>query len=145
MKTARSFCKPFREAAAGKRQPFILVVEGSIPNENNKAKATGRRFGTDRTDGPADPDLRLDRPAGAERLGGDRGGNLRDLRRNSRHGRKSHGVHGLPDYLGWEWKSQAGIPIVCVPGCPVQPDNFMETLLYLLQPGRGPGAHDSAG
>ena len=21
---------------------------------------------------------------------------------------------------------------MCVPGCPVQPDNFMETLLYLL-------------
>jgi hypothetical protein len=42
------------------------------------------------------------------------------------------GCMGLPDYLGWKWKSVAGIPIVCVPGCPVQPDNFMETLLYLL-------------
>jgi len=39
---------------------------------------------------------------------------------------------GLPDYLGWRWRSKAGVPIVCVPGCPVQPDNFMETLLYLL-------------
>ncbi len=39
---------------------------------------------------------------------------------------------GLPDYLGWKWKSKAEIPIVCVPGCPVQPDNFMETMLYLL-------------
>ena len=27
---------------------------------------------------------------------------------------------------------KAGLPIVNVPGCPVQPDNFMETLLYLL-------------
>ena len=42
------------------------------------------------------------------------------------------GCMGLPDYLGWQWKSTANIPIVCVPGCPVQPDNFMETLLYLL-------------
>jgi hydrogenase small subunit len=39
---------------------------------------------------------------------------------------------GLADYLGWNWKSKAGLPIVNVPGCPVQPDNFMETLLYLL-------------
>ena len=39
---------------------------------------------------------------------------------------------GLADYLGWEWRSKAGLPIVNVPGCPVQPDNFMETLLYLL-------------
>ncbi len=39
---------------------------------------------------------------------------------------------GLADYLGWNWKSKAGLPIINVPGCPVQPDNFMETLLYLL-------------
>jgi hydrogenase small subunit len=25
------------------------------------------------------------------------------------------------------------VPIVCVPGCPIQPDNFTETLSYLLQ------------
>jgi len=42
------------------------------------------------------------------------------------------GCMGLPDYLGWKWRSTAGIPIVCIPGCPVQPDNFTETLLYLL-------------
>ena len=47
------------------------------------------------------------------------------------------GCMGLADYLGWEWKSEAGIPIVCVPGCPVQPDNFMETLLYLLHMAAG--------
>jgi hydrogenase small subunit len=39
----------------------------------------------------------------------------------------------LQDYLGHDWKSKAGLPIVNVPGCPVQPDNFMETLLYLLR------------
>jgi hydrogenase small subunit len=47
------------------------------------------------------------------------------------------GCMGLPDYLGWKWKSQGGIPIVCVPGCPIQPDNFMETLLYLLHMSTG--------
>jgi hydrogenase small subunit len=47
------------------------------------------------------------------------------------------GAMGLADYLGWSWKSAAGIPIVCVPGCPVQPDNFMETLLYLLYQAAG--------
>jgi hydrogenase small subunit len=39
---------------------------------------------------------------------------------------------GLADYLGWDWRSKAGLPIVNVPGCPVQPDNFMETVLYLI-------------
>ena len=29
-------------------------------------------------------------------------------------------------------RSKAGLPIVCVPGCPIQPDNLSETILYLL-------------
>jgi hydrogenase small subunit len=47
------------------------------------------------------------------------------------------GAMSLADYLGWGWKSKAGIPIVNVPGCPVQPDNFMEVLLYLLNQAAG--------
>src|SRR5258705_6654321 len=47
------------------------------------------------------------------------------------------GAMGLPDYLGWSWHSKAGIPLVCVPGCPVQPDNLAETFLYLLQQSAG--------
>jgi hydrogenase small subunit len=43
------------------------------------------------------------------------------------------GCMGLADYLGWDFRSKAGLPIVNVPGCPVQPDNFMETFLWLLQ------------
>jgi hydrogenase small subunit len=42
------------------------------------------------------------------------------------------GAMGILDYLGWDWKSSAGVPIVCVPGCPTQPDNLSETILYLL-------------
>jgi hydrogenase small subunit len=42
------------------------------------------------------------------------------------------GCMGVWDYLGRDWKSRAGLPIVNIPGCPVQPDNFMETLTYLL-------------
>jgi hypothetical protein len=39
---------------------------------------------------------------------------------------------GLADYLGWKWRSLLGLPVINIPGCPVQPDNFTETLLYLL-------------
>ena len=49
-----------------------------------------------------------------------------------------------PDYLGWSWKSKAGIPIVCVPGCPTHPDNLSETILYLLYQAAGTGADDPA-
>jgi Ni,Fe-hydrogenase I small subunit len=32
------FLKPFHQAAEGKIENFILVVEGSIPNEHNKGR-----------------------------------------------------------------------------------------------------------
>ena len=56
----------------------------------------------------------------------------------------------LRDAWGWritgmEVEVESGDSIVCVPGCPVQPDNFMETLLYMLPYGDGARAHDSAG
>jgi hydrogenase small subunit len=41
------------------------------------------------------------------------------------------GAMGLADYLGERWRSRLDIPIVNLPGCPVQPDNITETLLAL--------------
>src|SRR5256885_8324594 len=38
---ADEFVNFFHEAAAGKRDPFILIVEGSIPNETFKGKSEG--------------------------------------------------------------------------------------------------------
>ena len=38
------------------------------------------------------------------------------------------GAMGLRDYLGADWRSRRGLPIVNLPGCPVQPDNITETL-----------------
>src|ERR1700757_3662978 len=41
------FLRHFRQAAAGESAtPFILVVEGSIPNENNKPEGYWASFGT---------------------------------------------------------------------------------------------------
>jgi hydrogenase small subunit len=42
------------------------------------------------------------------------------------------GAMGVRDYLGWDWQSKAGIPIVNIPGCPAQPDNMTETLVHLV-------------
>src|ERR1700722_16066143 len=36
-KNGDEFLEPFHKAAEGRFGPFILVVEGSIPNEKNKA------------------------------------------------------------------------------------------------------------
>ena len=54
------------------------------------------------------------------------------------------GCMGLADYLGWDFRSTGGLPIVNVPGCPVQPDNFMETLTWLLYQAAGLAPDDPA-
>src|ERR1700728_1573019 len=131
------FLKPFHKAAAGELAPFILVIEGSIPNEKNKAEGYWASFGTDKRTGQPITTCewtdRLGPKAWAIVSAGTCAayGGIHAMEGNPT------GAMGLADYLGWQWKSKTGIPIVNVPGCPVQPDNFMETLLYLLRQATG--------
>ena len=134
------FLRPFYLAAEGKLGPFILVVEGSIPNENNKAEGYWASWGTNEATGQpiltCDWIDRLVPNAWAVMAVGTCAtyGGIHAMEGNPT------GCMGLADYLGWDWKSAAQIPIVNVPGCPAQPDNIMETLLYLfyMAAGRAP-------
>jgi hydrogenase small subunit len=131
------FMRVFHRAAAGELEPFILVIEGSIPNETIKAEGYWAAFGVDQATGqPITTCEWIDRlapRAWAVLAAGTCAtyGGIHAMEGNPT------GCMGLADYLGWEWRSKAGIPIVCVPGCPVQPDNFMEVLLYLLRQAAG--------
>src|SRR5215510_14216018 len=131
------FMKYFYMAEAGQLDPFVLVVEGSIPNEDIKESGYWAAVGTDPKTGQpiltCDWIDRLAPKAWAVVAIGTCAtyGGIHAMEGNPT------GAMGLADYLGWDWKSAAGIPIVCVPGCPVQPDNFMETLLYLLYQATG--------
>jgi hydrogenase small subunit len=127
------FMAAFHRASKGEAdRHFILVIEGSIPNEKNKEEGYWASFGTDAQSGqPITTCEWIDRLAPKAWAVVAVGtcatyGGIHAMEGNPT------GCMGLPDYLGWQWKSKADIPIVCVPGCPVQPDNFMETLLYLL-------------
>ncbi|PWT80511.1 MAG: hydrogenase expression protein HypE, partial [Acidobacteria bacterium] len=131
------FMEFFYQGADGRIDPFILVVEGSIPNENNKAEGYWASFGTNRKTGqPITTCEWIDKLAPRAWAVVAVGtcatyGGIHAMEGNPT------GCMGLADYLGWDWKSKTGIPIVCVPGCPVVPDNFMETLLYLLYQSTG--------
>jgi hydrogenase small subunit len=132
-----SFLDIFHRAAAGKLGPFILVVEGSIPNEENNDEGYWAAFGTDpNTKQPirtCDWIKRLAPNAWAVVAAGTCAayGGIHAMSGNPT------GCMGLPDFLGWKWQSKDGLPLICVPGCPVQPDNFMEVLLYLLNQAAG--------
>ncbi len=79
------FLAPFHAAAAGKSaRPFVLVVEGSIPNEKHQHRRVLGGHGHGPGDGAADHHLRVARQAGAARLGGRGDRHLRHLRRHPR-------------------------------------------------------------
>jgi hydrogenase small subunit len=131
------FLNYFHRGAAGEMDPFILVIEGSIPDETNKEEGYWASLGTDPVTGQPIPTCdwidRLAPRAWAVVAAGTCAayGGIHAMAGNPT------GCMGLPDYLGWDWHSRAGIPIVCIPGCPVQPDNMTETLLYLLYQAAG--------
>jgi hydrogenase small subunit len=117
--------------------PFVLVIEGSIPNEEIKREGYWAALGTDKKTGqPITTCEWIDRlapKAWAVVAAGTCAtyGGIHAMAGNPT------GAMGLADYLGWGWRSKAGVPIVNVPGCPVQPDNMTETLLYLLYQAAG--------
>lgn len=119
-------------AEQSKLDPFILIIEGSIPNEEIKDEGYWAAFGAHKETGqPITTCEWIDRLApkawAVVAVGTCAAyGGIHAMQGNPT------GAMGLPDYLGWDWKSIAGLPIVCVPGCPTPPDNITETLLYML-------------
>ena len=130
------FLEPFRQAAAGKLGPFVLVMEGSIPDERNKAEGLWAGFGTDASGQPIPTCEWIDKLAPRAWAVVTAGtcaayGGVHAMAGNPT------GAMGLADYLGWDFRSAGGLPVVNVPGCPVHPDSFMEVLLYLLRQAAG--------
>ena len=131
------FMKYFYQAERGELDPFVLVVEGSIPNEDIKDEGYWAAQGTDPNTGqPIKTTEWIDRLA-PKALAVVGAGTCATYGGIHAMAGNPTGAMGLADYLGWEWRSKAGLPIVNVPGCPVQPDNFMETLTYLLYQAAG--------
>jgi hydrogenase small subunit len=126
------FIEWFWKAERGELEPFVLVVEGSIPNEAIKSEGYWAAFGNDPATGqPKTTSEWLDKLA-PKALAVVAVGTCATYGGIHAMAGNPTGAMGVPDYLGWDFKSKAGLPIVCVPGCPIQPDNLSETLLYLL-------------
>ncbi len=126
------FMSAWYQAEDGELDPFVLVLEGSVPNELINGEGHWSGLGTNPVTGqPITTNEWLDRlaPKAAAVLAVGTCatyGGIPAMRNNPT------GATGLPDYLGWRWKSRTGLPIVCLPGCPAQPDNITEVLLYLV-------------
>ena len=126
------FMRAFHDAAAGRLEPFILVLEGSVPNEEINgeghwaASASIPRPASRSPPTPGSTGWRRGRPLcwrseRARRTAGSR------RCATTRPARWACAITSAGD-----WESRRGIPIVNLPGCPVQPDNITETLLALV-------------
>jgi hydrogenase small subunit len=126
------FMRAWYDAEAGKLDPFILVLEGAVPNEEINGDGHWAALGTDPASGqPITTNEWIDRLTPRAAIVLALGtcatyGGIPAMRNNPT------GAMGLRDYLGYDWRSRLGHPIVNLPGCPAQPDNITETLLYLV-------------
>ncbi len=123
------------DAMKGDYDPFVLILEGAIPEEG-KAKPgvlcvvgeyEGQVLKLSET-----IDSLSKRCAAAVAIGtcASYGG--------IPHGRPNPtGARGLLDYLGREWKGKLGLPVICIPGCPPRPDNIIQVLGHAVLAARG--------
>lgn len=132
------FLEPFFAAANDELDaPFIFVVEGSVPNEKINGDGYWTSMGNHPETGePLTLNWWIDQLASKAWAVVGAGtcatyGGIHAMAGNPT------GCMGLADYLGWDFRSAGGLPIVNVPGCPVQPENMMETLLWCLHQAAG--------
>src|SRR6476619_7027727 len=106
---ADTFIEWWHKADRGELDPFVLVVEGSIPNEAIKSEGYWCGFGNNPATGqPMTTNEWLDRLAPKATAILAVGtcatyGGIHAMAGNPT------GAMGVPDYLGWEWRSKAGL------------------------------------
>src|SRR4051794_32218363 len=116
-----SFIEWFHRADRGELDPFILVVEGSVPDENANPAGYWSGFGTDPDTGqPITSSEWLDRLAPKATAVLAVGtcatyGGVHAMAGNPT------GAMGVPDYLGWDWRAEVGPPGRFVAGVPPPP------------------------
>lgn len=129
--------KVLDDAKEGKLDPFVLILEGAVPDEEKAEKNGGYYCGVGDKDGKLVTlnELLLslkDKAAAVVALGtcaaygGIPSGNPNPT-----------GARGLLDFFGKEYKSTLGLPVINVPGCPAPGDSSIKTLAYLALVARG--------
>ncbi len=142
-----AFIEPYRQAAAGTLgAPYLVVLEGSVPDDEALPSADGyfsamgaggfgASTGSDQPNRVTEWLYRLAPGAVASMAIGTCAtwGGIPAAAGNIT------GSMSLMDYLGNSYRSSYGIPVINVPGCAPVGDNFMETLATLLHWLRGIG------
>ena len=141
------FIRPFQQAADGELgAPYVVVLEGSVPDD--QAFPENQGYYSAMGAGGFDPNFETDQP-----------NRVTDWLKRLAPGAAAYvaigtcatwggipaaagnitGSMGLMDYLGKDYRSALGVPVVNIPGCSPVGDNFTETvaavLLFLINQG----------
>jgi hydrogenase small subunit len=133
------FVKSFREASEGKLgAPYVVVFEGSVPDERIAAR-TGGYFcamgveaiseGGGSRPVPTATWLRRLAPGAAATIAIGTCATWGGV--PSAEGNPT-GAMSLMDFLGKDYRSAFGLPVINIPGCAPQGDNFTETVFAVL-------------
>ncbi|MHB8656504.1 MAG: NADH-quinone oxidoreductase subunit B family protein [Solirubrobacteraceae bacterium] len=134
------FIRPFRQAANGELgAPYVVVLEGSVPDD--QAFPENQGYFSAMGAGGFDPESETDQP-----------NRVTDWLKKLAPGAAAYvaigtcatwggipaaagnitGSMSLMDYLGKDYRSALGVPVVNIPGCSPVGDNFTETVAAVL-------------
>ena len=116
--------------------PYVTVYEGSIPNEAIARRTGGyraaagrsRRPGTDPQPVPSAEWQRRLAPGAATAIAI---GTCATWGGTPANAANPTGAMGLMDLLGEDYRSASGLPVIDIPGCAPQGDNFTETVVAI--------------
>ena len=118
-------------AAAGRLDPYVLVLEGSMMDESLAGEGSFTRLGTE--DGrPLTITSWMDRlaPRAAAVIAI---GSCATWGGIPAAAGNPTGAHGLGEHLGANFRSMGGLPVVNVPGCAPPGEVFIEALVAVFQ------------
>lgn len=125
------------DAKEGKLDPFVLILEGAVPDEEKAAREGGYYCVVGIKDGKLVTVNELlmslkDKAAAAVAVGSCASfGGVTAAKPNPT------GAKGLLEFFGKDYKSTLGLPVINVSGCPAPGDNCIKTLAYLALVARG--------
>ena len=130
------YVEEFRAAMRGERDPYAVVVEGSVPNErlisgDGAEDGYWIAMGEDENGEPIRCVDWLDRlaPGAAATIAIGTCATWGGI--PAAEGNPTDAM-GTMDYLGRDYRSVLGLPVINVPGCSPVGDNFLETVAHVL-------------